>query len=160
MKTVPFASIDLMGFLGASDQEWQHCASLGVRIRRYGAFCGATGAARSPLLQARDRRGLTAVHHACAVGCVEVLRCIITYDRLDYTGESCVNVIDEQGWSPFLYALMREKVECAMLALNAGQTGTALYQLRLLGRVVQMPKDDDDEVVNSASAQTEERCAK
>jgi ankyrin repeat protein len=109
------------------------------------------------LLHMRDKRGLTPVHHACAVGCAEVLRSVIKCDHLDHTGESCVNVVDEQGWSPFLYALMREQVECAMLVLSAGQTGTALYQLRLLGRIIQPPNQEHEEVVSSTSAQIDER---
>ena len=86
------------------------------------------------LLYVRNKRGLSPLHVACACGAVKVVQFILKADPRE------VNTIDEQGWSPFLYALLREEIECAMLVLRAGPDDcSALYQLRLLGSLIQPP---------------------
>ena len=110
------------------------------------------------LLYVRNKRGLSPLHVACACGAIEVVQIILKADSRE------ASTIDEQGWSPFLYALLREEIGCAMLVLRAGHDdSSALYQLRLLGSLVQPPQEDEDEEirgVSSASSRTDERVRK
>lgn len=107
------------------------------------------------LLYVRNKRGLSPLHVACACGAVKVVQFILKADPRE------ANTIDEQGWSPFLYALLREEIESAMLVLRAGRDdSSALYQLRLLGALVQPPPEDGDHEthgVSSASSRTDQR---
>ena len=68
------------------------------------------------LLYVRNKRGLSPLHVACACGAIEVVQIILKADSRE------ASTIDEQGWSPFLYALLREEIDRAMLVLRAGPT--------------------------------------
>ena len=90
------------------------------------------------LLSQQTKRGLFATHYA-ALGSADVLAALLR------NGASPL-AADEQGWSPFLYALMTENVASAMVLLkdaSGHHASAAVPQLRLLGSLVQQTKVAD-----------------
>jgi len=91
------------------------------------------------LAQQKTARGLAATHYA-ALGTLDVLQALLR------SGASSL-VKDEQGWTPFLYALMAENVACALALLkdyNGNGAGAAVQQLRLLGTLINQTSNTDD----------------
>jgi ankyrin repeat protein len=63
------------------------------------------------LLTVPDLRGTTALHSACLMGREEVVKVLLIHgcDSL---------IIDENGWTPLLYALWKENVYCVLEILK------------------------------------------
>ena len=84
--------------------------------------------------------GATALHLASCGGWVESVRVLVEYG-------AAVDVRDEQGWTPLVYADFMRNRDCVVALLQPHKTEVCANQLKMLGELLQTDRGETRERV-------------